>query len=114
MNTPPRSNLTVFSGAQGLTVQLPKEIVSTNVAALRTELLDAIERPVAGTPAWTTLNLDCSSTRQIDSAGLNLIVSIVRVCQTRGAKVKALVTHPTVERAFRFTRLDQYLDLVKA
>ncbi len=97
-----------------LTFTFPGDVLSTNVDALRQTAFGLLESSPIKTAAWTTLRLDLTSAKMIDSAGLNLIVSVVKAAKSRGAAVRATVGNPNVYRTFIFTRLDKQLDLAQA
>jgi anti-anti-sigma factor len=95
-----------------LTVTIPGDVLSTNLEELRTRMHTLIAPPPTGSDLWTTLVLDLSATKMIDSAGLNFLVSLVRTIGARGGKVSARALQPQILRAFKFTRLDQHITLL--
>ena len=99
---------------KALTVAIPGNILSTNVEALREEILGLISPGVGASKEWTNLVLDLSTTKMIDSAGLNFLVSLVRNVATLGGKVQAISLQPNILRTFKFTRLEQHIEIVAA
>ena len=85
------------------------DVLSTTVVALRPALIEQAER----CPEGATFELTFNGTRMIDSAGLNLVVSVIRAVRARKGRVRAIVHDENVHRTFRFTRLDQQLELVR-
>jgi len=100
------------SSLKTLRLEFPGDVLSTNVDSLRTELMAAIES-FPTPPPWEVLELDLRSAQMIDSAGLNLIVGIIRVIDQRSRKTRALISNPNIQRTFLFTRLDRHLEMVK-
>ncbi len=94
-----------------LSIQIPGDIMSTNVEALRKEIIALIPAPTAE-KKWATLELDLINTKMIDSAGLNLIVSLVKMLSGQNCKLRALLASQNIRRAFLFTRLDRHLEIV--
>jgi len=94
-----------------LTVVVPGDILSTNVDALRTEILALVAPTAADAANWTHLVLDFTTTKMIDSAGLNFLVSLVRTLAARDRKIHAVSLNPNIQRTFKFTRLDQHIVL---
>jgi anti-anti-sigma regulatory factor len=50
----------------------------------------------------------------IDSMGLNLLVSVIKLARNRSAKVVGRIVSPNVQRALLFTRLNTQMELVMA
>jgi len=49
----------------------------------------------------------------VDSVGLNLVVTVLKHVQKRGARMRVAYSALNVLRTFTFTRLDKHLELVK-
>lgn len=84
------------------------DVLSTNVKEYRSQAFDAISAPDNN---WTKLEIDLANAKMVDSAGLNLLVAIVRRAQAKKAKVSARISSDNVRRTFSFTRLDQHIDV---
>ena len=97
-----------------LEIVVPGDILSTNVDALRVELFELLERPDIARADWSVLRLDLADAQMVDSMGLNLIVALVRMLQTRGVRLEVRVLNLNIQRTFMFTRLDKQLDLITA
>jgi|JI10StandDraft_1071094.scaffolds.fasta_scaffold704495_2 anti-anti-sigma factor len=97
-----------------LSIAFPGDVLSTNVDGLRQAAFGLLEGERLKQAPWTTLKLDLTAAKMVDSAGLNLIVSIIKHAKNRGAAVRATVGNPNVYRTFIFTRLDKQLDLSQA
>jgi anti-anti-sigma factor len=96
-----------------LVVRIPHDILSTNVESLRASVNPLVDPAVASPRNWEVLELDLGGCRTIDSAGLNFVVSLLRLASARGARVRALVSTTQIHRIFQFTRLDKHVELVK-
>ena len=97
-----------------LSIAFPGDVLSTNVDGLRQTAFALLEPDPLKRATWKTLKLDLTAAKMVDSAGLNLIVSIIKHAKSRGAAVRATVGNPNVYRTFIFTRLDKQLDLSQA
>lgn len=94
-----------------LRLTIPGDVLSTNIETLRRDIMATITSP-APHQTWDVLELDLRAARMVDSAGLNLIVSVVRAADQRSRRIRALIENVNVQRTFIFTRLDKYLELV--
>ena len=94
---------------QTLRVTIPGDLLSTSLVDIRAELMELI---LPTTDSWSELEMDLTASKMIDSMGLNLMVSVIRIVGGRGGKVSALVRNQVVYRLFLFTRLDKHLRLV--
>ena len=90
-----------------LQLKVDGDVLSTNVDTLRRDIFGAIE----GGDPWTTLQLDLTSAKMIDSAGLNLIVSVLKNAKQKNATVTARISSTHIQRTFAFTRLDQQIQV---
>jgi anti-anti-sigma factor len=102
------------SNAGTLTVTWPGDVLSSNVETLRQQTVALLESDVVNKAKWSVLKLDLTGAKMVDSAGLNLIVSIIKLAKARGGAVRATVGNPNVYRTFIFTRLDKQLQLAQA
>jgi len=94
-----------------LTCTIAGDLTSTTAAEFRRLLDKKFSESPAG---WTTLMLDLSSCKILDSVGLNLLVGTVKRAKGLGARVKVVTSHPMVRRILIFTRLDQHVEIVNA
>jgi anti-anti-sigma factor len=88
------------------------DILSTTAESLRAGFLEVINSDAAKRTAWDRLEIDLSRAKVIDSAGLNLVVGIVKTVKARGCAVIARMTSRTIHRTFVFTRLDKQVEVV--
>jgi anti-anti-sigma factor len=95
-----------------LTVRVPGDLTSTTVEALRAEVNHLLEWPHDQPLPWQTLKLDLSSAKMVDSAGLNLIVAVLRAVKEAGGQMQVIYGNPNVHRTLLFTRLDRQVGLV--
>ena len=94
-----------------LSLAIPSDLRSTNVEAISREIQQILEAHQGLAEPWTALHMDLTEAKMIDSAGLNLIVSLIRLSTQRRARVKVTVSNPHVHRTFTFTRLDRQIEL---
>ncbi|MFO1487521.1 MAG: STAS domain-containing protein [Verrucomicrobiota bacterium] len=106
----PRLNLETGS----LSIAIPGDILSTNADSLREDLFGVLESEPMQSAGWKTLELDLTQARMIDSVGLNLIVSVVRMVKARQGAVVANVRSSNIYRTFTFTRLDKQMTVIRA
>ena len=97
--------------SQTLTLTFPGDVISTNSDATRQEITALLESPLVKSFSWQTLQLDLRAARMIDSVGLNLIVSLLKIAKGRNAKVVSQISSTNVQRSFIFTRLNTQMDI---
>lgn len=97
-----------------LTLTFAGDVLSTNVSTLRQEVFQYLESDEANRADWQTLQLDLRAAKQIDSMGLNLLVSIIKLARSRNAKVTGQIASLNVQRVLLFTRLNTQMELVMA
>jgi ABC-type transporter Mla MlaB component len=100
--------------SQTLTLVFTGDVLSTNVGTLRQEIFTLLESEEIKRTPWQTLDLDLTASRLIDSMGLNLLVSVIKLARNRSAKVVGRIASPNVQRALLFTRLNTQMELVMA
>jgi anti-anti-sigma factor len=98
--------------ANCLSLSLPGNLLSTSVESLRKEVFGLIDSLAAKRAIWTKLHVDINEAKLVDSAGLNLLVSIIRTAKTTNATVSIGVSNKTVHRTLLFTRLDRHVELI--
>jgi anti-anti-sigma factor len=96
-----------------LKLVVPGDLVSTNAETLRAEASALFASPAAVSQTWTKLRLELANAKMVDSVGLNLIVSLLKLVQKRGAKMQITYSSPNILRTLTFTRLDKQAELVK-
>lgn len=101
------------AAAGNLKVKLPADVLSTNSDALRKEIFGVLESDSVKITPWNKLNLDLTAAKMVDSAGLNLLVSIINWVKNRNAKVGVAISSANIHRTFLFTRLDKQIELTK-
>lgn len=105
-------NHTINSQTHTLQLQIPGDITSTTAPSLRNELFALLEREFSSkNQAWQTLHLDLSSAKMVDSVGLNLLVSIIRLATEHSRKICCTVASRHVHRTMLFTRLDSMMQV---
>ena len=94
-----------------LVLTVPSDLRSTNVEPITKDIHAVLEGCKSRNEVWTLLHLNLTAANMIDSAGLNMIVSLIRLATVAGARVRVSVSNPHVHRTFTFTRLDRQIDL---
>ena len=83
------------------------ELNATNAGGYR----DAIR--AALTPQITTLDMDLSETRFLDSSGLGALISLHKTVATNKGLVRILNPTPTAQQILELTRLHRVFEIVK-
>lgn len=86
-------------------IDIPKDFVVDEVAALRTKINKLIEE---GQKNFTFNFSQCDF---IDSTGLGALVSIYKKCDEKGGSVNLKSLKPDVEKLFKLTRLDKVFEI---
>ena len=86
---------------QCLTLTVPGDLISTTLEPLRGHIQDLSKGSPATAPAWTTLRLDLTGAAMVDSAGLNLVVTLLKQAQSRGARLQIAYSNPNVLRSLK-------------
>jgi anti-anti-sigma factor len=86
------------------------DLLSTNVASLRSALLAELER----NPACTSVVANLARSRRVDSQGLNLLISLYRECERRKVSFSVSQPQPDVLRLFTYLKLTQRFGLAPA
>jgi anti-anti-sigma factor len=87
--------------------QAKGDLLSTTVEAVKPELLGLFEKtPVAD------VHLDLTACQIIDSAGLNLVVSAIRLAREHEARIEITVSREQIRRIFMASRIDQHAKVI--
>ncbi len=97
-----------------LLLTIPGDLLSTNTDQIKKEIHAIIESASVKSAGWTTLKLDLTAAKMIDSVGLNLVVSLYKEAKKNNAKTTAVISNPNIQRTFLFTRLDTHIQVVMA
>jgi len=98
---------------ESVTLRVPGDLISTNADALRNEIGGLLETSGGAPRNWDLFVLDLTAAKMVDSVGLNLVVSLLKRVQARGARMQINYASPNILRTFTFTRLDKHVSLVK-
>ena len=109
----PLMNPALDLNEESVTLRVPGDLISTNAGELRKEVSSLLETAGGAPRKWDTFILDLSAAKMVDSVGLNLVVSLFKRVQVRGAKMQVNYSSPNILRTFTFTRLDKLVKLVK-
>jgi anti-anti-sigma factor len=94
-----------------LVLGIPGDLLSTNVEAVRARAFSLLEDPALSHTALETVEIDLRHARMVDSMGLNLLVSIIRMAKKLGSSVRVLVASNSVMRTCQFTRLHLHAEI---
>jgi len=90
---------------QSLKLKMRRNLLSTNKDAFVAEF-NAIwlqQRDLD----WNQLILDMNLTKMVDSIGLNVLQGMISLLEENGKRLTILVSSPSIQRVFAFTRIDQ-------
>jgi anti-anti-sigma factor len=96
-----------------LTLRVTGDLLSTKTDAIRAEADKLLGGPADAPRAWAVFKLDLTGAKMIDSAGLNLVVSMLKRVRLKGGKMQVAYANPNLLRTFVFTRLDEQVELIK-
>ncbi len=105
-------NHQINAAEKTLEITFPGDVLSTNADQLRTAILALLETEPVKAAGWTTLKLDLTAAKMIDSVGLNLVVGLYKEAKKRNAKTSAFLRSANIQRTFIFTRLDAHIQVV--
>jgi len=88
------------------------DVLSTTVDAIRPEVFSAIDSPRFPPDAWDCFEADLSSSKMVDSVGLNFLVTVIRAVKEKSKRVRLVASSPHVLRVLRFTRVDQIAEVI--
>lgn len=93
-----------------LVLNVMGNILSTNAEEIRSSMFADLNKSSA---RLGCVEIDLSRAAMVDSVGLNLLVSVIKHVKSRSGSIRLLVGSNSVERTFRFTRLDTQAQLVR-
>ena len=93
--------------AKTLTLSEIPELNILNSAAFRDEARAALKEGL------TTLDIDLSQTRLVDSSGLGALIALHKTMNARGGAVRILRPTPVVYQVMELTRLHRVFEIVK-
>ena len=83
------------------------ELNATNSATLRDDARAALKEEL------TTIDVDLSQTRFVDSSGLGALIALHKTMCARGGSVRILNPTPSVQQILELTRLHRVFEIVK-
>jgi anti-anti-sigma regulatory factor len=104
LSDPARSRIIVFSP--------PGDVLSSNALDLRASVQALLDSEGADPDKWDLLEIDLRRARMVDSVGLNLLVQLLKVAGERGKNLRVRINSLSLQRMFRFTRLDRHAEIV--
>jgi anti-anti-sigma factor len=93
-----------------LTLQCPPEMTRPHLAEFEADAASRLNDALSPNSRGGVLELDLTSTSQIDSTGLSVVLSLIRRASQCGAKVRVRMGNSSIQRIFRFTRMDRLFD----
>ncbi|HEX3880175.1 MAG TPA: STAS domain-containing protein [Bryobacteraceae bacterium] len=93
-----------------LHVEVAGDVLSTTSDGIRGRITRELARAGSSIAAF---ELNMAHARMIDSAGLNLLVWLIKQVGIRGGKVRLRLSDPEVLRAVRFTRLGRDAEILQ-
>jgi anti-anti-sigma factor len=97
-----------------LHLTIPGDLVSPHADSVRKEIVTVLESTAVKSAGWTTLELDLSSAKRVDSVGLNIIVFLSKEAKKVNAKTVVMFSDKNVQHTFLFTRLDTHIQVIMA
>jgi len=94
--------------ANTLTLSNIPELNILNSAAFRDEARAALREGL------TTLDIDLSQTRMVDSSGLGALIALHKTMCARGGAVRILRPNPMVHQVMELTRLHRVFEIIKS
>ena len=93
--------------AKTLTLSDIQELNAANSTAFRDAARAALKEGL------TTLDIDLSQTRLVDSSGLGALIALHKTMCARGGAVRILHPNPMVQQVMELTRLHRVFEIVK-
>ncbi len=83
------------------------ELNASNSGAMRDDARAALRTEI------TTIDVDLSQTRLVDSSGLGALIARNKTMSTRGGGVRIINPTPSVQQILELTRLHRVFEIVK-
>jgi anti-anti-sigma factor len=97
-----------------LHVTIPGDLASPECCKTQTKLHEMLRAPETLRSDWQTLSLDLTHTKLIDSEGLSLLASLLKPVGARSAKLQITVGDDKLDRLLRFTRFNEYANVIRS
>jgi anti-anti-sigma factor len=96
-----------------LRIDVAGDLLSTNFDQVNNALQEVLDGEAVKASSWSTLLLDLTTAKLIDSMGLNVLVGLVKRigAPPRNGRIKTRITSPTIHRTLLFTRLEKYMEV---
>lgn len=106
----------LINGTDGahLSAVIPGDLTSTTVESIRRDLHGLMEEPAVKRARVQCLELDLRQARMMDSAGLNLLVSLVKLGRDLDFRLRVVIANASLQRVLQFTRMDKLIEIVPA
>jgi anti-sigma B factor antagonist len=83
------------------------ELNGANSVAVRDEVRAALKTGL------TTIDIDLSETRFVDSSGLGALIALHKTMCARGGNVRIIDPRPSVQQILELTRLHRVFEIIK-
>lgn len=96
-----------------LRIDVAGDLLSTNFDAVNGQIQAILDADAIQASGWSTLLLDLTAAKLIDSMGLNILVGLVKRvgAPPRNGRIKTRIASPTIHRTLLFTRLEKHMDV---
>ncbi len=98
--------------AASLLFPIPGDLLSTNAIELRSQLDQFLAAHQERQSVWEALEIDLRRATMVDSVGLNFLVALHKRLHADGKRLRLRTANESVQRILRFTRLDQYAEVI--
>lgn len=110
----PRSTTLLNHGDKTLHLAIRSDLRSSHADSAKKEIETLLESAPVKSSVWTTLSLDLSSAKMVDSVGLNIIVHLYKEAKKVNAKTVVMISEKNIQRTVLFTRLDAHVQVIMA
>ena len=96
-----------------LRIDIEGDLLSTNFDRVNGDIQAILNADDVKASAWSTLVLDLTTAKLIDSMGLNILVGLVKRvgAPPRHGRLKTRIASQTIHRTLLFTRLEKYMEV---
>ena len=90
-----------------LSIAAPADLNASTVPAFREQARAVLEE------GHTQMDVDMQKTTFLDSSGLGALISLHKLMNARGGKIRLLNTRPQIQQIIELTRLHRILEIVR-
>lgn len=96
-----------------LRIPVPGSLLSANANRFLENALATIDGQSCGGLKFIGVEFDFTGAHNVDSAGLNALISVIRLLKMEGKRTSIRVQDTYIHRIFLFTRLDRQAEIVR-